>query len=88
MAEKLLRELLARRDPHGYYVIPARPEAKRLVEGLSRGEAVIVDAVDVILVKVKSKSVASRLLRVLNRKRLIALPDADLEEYEEAEANI
>ena len=83
MSERFLRDLLSRRDPHGYYVIPARPEARGIVEGLSGGEAIIVDAADVILVKVRSRSTASKILRVLNRKRLLVLPDRDLEEMEE-----
>jgi hypothetical protein len=83
VSERLLRDLLSRRDPHGYYVIPARPEARSIVEGLAGGEAIIVDAADVILVKVRSRSTASKILRVLNRKGLIALGDRDLEEYEE-----
>lgn len=83
MSERFLRDLLSRRDPHGYYVIPARPEARRIVEGLSGGEAIIVDAADVILVKVRSRSTASKILRVLNRKKMLVLPDRDLEEMEE-----
>ncbi len=83
MEERLLRDLLSRRDPHGYYVIPASPEARKVVEGIAGSEAIIVDAADVILVKVRSRSTAVKLLRVLNRRRLLRLPDVDLEEMEE-----
>ncbi|MCE4603889.1 MAG: hypothetical protein F7B20_02845 [Aeropyrum sp.] len=81
MAERLLRDILKRRDPHGYYVIPVRPEAR---EYLSRiplpKEAKIVDGVDVILVKVRSRSEAMRILRTLNRKGMIYVEGDDYEE--------
>lgn len=71
-----LRDLLRRRDPHGYYVIPVKPEGRRFVEELAKkktGEIVVINAVDVILVKVRSKSLANKMLRVLNQKKLIAV---------------
>lgn len=71
-----LRDLLSRRDPHGYYVIPVKPEGRAIVvniAGRRQGEVIIIDAVDVILVKVRSKSLASKLLRTLNQKKLIAI---------------
>ncbi len=62
-AGRVLEEILSRRDPHGYYVIPIAPEGlealrRRLPEG-----AVIVEAGDVVLVKVRSRSAAARLAR-------------------------
>ncbi len=83
-----LRDLLSRRDPHGYYVIPVRPEGREVVEriaGKRQGEVIIVDAVDVILVKVRSKSLASKILRILNQKGLIAVGGQREKEYGEDE---
>ena len=81
---RLLRDFLSRRDPHGYYVIPVRPEGRGFVERLAgRGggrDVVIVDAVDVILVKVRSRGLASRLLRTLNRRGLLAVSELE-EDY-------
>jgi len=79
-----LRDLLSRRDPHGYYVIPVKPEGREVVERIARrrhGEIVVVDAVDVILVKVRSKSLASKILRILNQKGLIAVGGQRDEDY-------
>ncbi|GBF08933.1 hypothetical protein apy_06580 [Aeropyrum pernix] len=81
MAERFLRDILSRRDPHGYYVIPLKPEAR---ETLSRmrlpRDAKIVDGVDVILVKLRSRGEALKLLRILNRKGLIHVEGDESEE--------
>lgn len=72
----VLRDILSRRDPHGYYVIPARPEAWDLVSPLSgRDGVVIVEYGDVILVKTRSRSLASRIARMLASRGLLALED-------------
>ena len=78
MSAPRLGDYLSRRDPHGYFVIPARPEAKSIAENLGGKDAKIVDATDVILIKVKSRSKAEKLLRVLWKKKLL-----DLEQVEE-----
>ncbi len=83
-----LRDLLSRRDPHGYYVIPVKPEGRDVVDRLASsryGEVLVVDAVDVILIKVRSKSMASKLLRILNQKGLIAVGGTQDKEYGEDE---
>ncbi|BAN90321.1 hypothetical protein [Aeropyrum camini] len=81
MAERFLRDILSRRDPHGYYVIPLKPEAR---ETLSRmrlpRDAKIVDGVDVILVKLRSRGEAMKLLRIFNRKGLIHVEGDEADE--------
>lgn len=85
IAEKELRglsrglrfwDILSRRDPHGYYVIPIKPEGRDVVEGIIRQNndpyAKIVEGRDVILVRVRSRSVAEKILRVAERRGLIA----------------
>lgn len=84
MAERFLRDILSRRDPHGYYVIPLHTEAREYLQKISLPkDAKIVDGVDMILVKVRSRSVAMKLLRILNRRGLINVEGAD--DYEEGE---
>ena len=74
--DSLLRDLLTRRDPHGYYVIPAKPEAAPLLEGyLRRPGVVVVEYIDMILVKTRSRSLAARLARALARRGLLAVEE-------------
>ena len=70
--DRLLRELLSRRDPRGYYVIPARntEEARSLAE--SEG-ADVEEAGDVLYIRVKSRSAAARIASRLARSGLLAL---------------
>lgn len=81
MAERRIAvEILSRRDPHGFIVIPAKPEAKELLDkmGVTRDKNNrIVETVDLLLVRVKSKSLAERIIRVLYRKNLLALIDEE-----------
>jgi len=71
LATRIIRELLSRRDPEGYFVIPLRnaPEARRLAE---ESGAVIEEAGDVILARLRSRSAAERLARAALSRRLLA----------------
>ncbi len=51
---------LGKRDPQGYYVILAKAEARDLVR-----DALIEEAGDCLILRIKSKSKAQRLLRKL-----------------------
>ncbi len=65
-AEQLIREILSRRDPHGYFVIPAKPEAYAIIEKYaSKPGVVIVEYNDVIIVKTRSRSLAEKIARKL-----------------------
>ena len=66
-----VREILKRRDPEGYFVIPVRREA---VGELGKLDGILLEeAGEVVLVRTKSRSVAAKLCRRLARKGLLAL---------------
>ncbi len=69
--ERLVRSLLARRDPEGFYVVPARRGALQLLEGL---EGVVVEeAGDTVFVRARSRRVAEKVARLLARRGLLAV---------------
>jgi len=74
MSLNLFREILSRRDPHGYYVIPAEDEAKSLV--LMQG-VIIVDVGDGILVKTRSRSQALKILKMLYKRNLLKMDEVE-----------
>ncbi|ALU12637.1 hypothetical protein EYM_05980 [Ignicoccus islandicus DSM 13165] len=57
---------LGKRDPQGYYVIVAKAEAKELV-----GEGLIEEVGDCVVIRIKSKSRAQKLLRKLQSRGLL-----------------
>ena len=63
------REELGPRSPEGYYVILARPEAARELEGLEG--LVVEEAGGVLLVKTRSRSAALKLYRRLAARGLL-----------------
>ncbi len=73
MRNDVIRELLSRRDPQGYFVVPLRntPEAKRLAE--ERG-AIIEEAGEIIFARLKSRSSAEKLARAARFRGLLAEP--------------
>ena len=71
LSEDLIREILSRRDPHGYYVIPALAEAASEVEKLGVEGVKLDFAGDVVYVKVRSRSAAARIARHLARLNLL-----------------
>ncbi len=76
MSDRLLWDILSRRDPHGYYVIPLKPEGRGIVEAILKQNndpyAKIVEGRDVILVRVRSRSVAEKIVRLAGKRSLIA----------------
>jgi len=67
---KNLREYLMRRDPQGYYVIPAKRNALKYIENI---KADYVDEVgDTIFIKVKSRRIAAQIIRILAKKKALA----------------
>ncbi|MEM0341052.1 MAG: hypothetical protein QXN05_02010 [Acidilobaceae archaeon] len=68
------RDILSRRDPHGFYVIPLKKEAEELLSKLlsGGGEIRTVDVGDVVLVRVKSRSIAEKIVKMAEKKRLLA----------------
>ncbi len=71
MPRDWLRELLSRRTPDGYYLIPLRntPEARSLAE---EHGGVVEEAGDVIYVKLRSRSLAARLVKRAAARGLLA----------------
>jgi len=76
LSGRFLGDILSRRDPHGYYVIPLKPEGRELVETVIKQNndpyARIFEGRDAILVRVRSKSVAEKIVRLAWRRGLIA----------------
>jgi hypothetical protein len=69
MLSRILEDILSRKDPQGYYVIPARGLPPG---GLPRG-ASAEEAGGIVLVRVKSRSLAKKLVLELHRAGLLAL---------------
>ncbi len=62
------RDILSRPDPRGFYVIPAKPEAKSIAE---RYGALVEESGDKVLILVKSRSTAKKILHVLSKRGLL-----------------
>ncbi len=71
MKNNWLREYLSRRTPNGYYVIVARIEAKQLLEKLGLDKSSFEEAGNTVIVKVRSRSLAEKILRILYKRRLL-----------------
>ncbi len=77
MGTESIKDFLSRRDPKGYYVIPAKMIAlnDHTLTKLIRDSGAIVEpgGGDIIFIKVKSRSKASRLVRYLMLSKLLAM---------------
>ena len=62
------REALGKRDPEGYYVILAKPEAEELLKGFDA----LIERGPVLVVRTKSRSAAARILAVLRARGMLA----------------
>jgi len=71
----ILRELLARRDPHGYYVIPANDKALEYINGFE-GVKIVNAGGDIILIKTRSRNTALKIARMLMKRNLIEIEEA------------
>ncbi len=75
MSERIsvLVDILSRRDPHGYYVIPAKEEALPILSRFAtRPGVILVEYSDMVILKTRSRSLAERVARILAREGLIA----------------
>ncbi len=69
----ILQEILSRRDPHGYYVIPIKNEAvSEERERLRKPGIIVIEYGDLALVKTRSRSTAEKLARYFLRKGMLA----------------
>ena len=71
MKKRLLRDILARKDPEGYYVIPAKREALEHLESLLK-DLSIVEAGDIVLLRTRSRRVAERIAVILHKTGFLA----------------
>lgn len=65
--QDVLQDILSRRDPHGYFVIPVDPDR---VDEVLRGvntEVLAVYANDAVLLKTRSRGLAAKLARAAAR---------------------
>lgn len=66
--QDLLRDILSRRDPHGYYVIPVDVDRVDDILKTVNGVGIrVVYANDVALIKTRSRSLAIKLVRAAAR---------------------
>ncbi len=61
MRSKIVREILSRRDPQGYYVIPL-DSSKLQVVVEDTSDIIVEEAGDIVFVRVKSRSRAERII--------------------------
>ncbi|MEB3779726.1 MAG: hypothetical protein GSR85_05795 [Desulfurococcales archaeon] len=73
---QILRELLSRRDPHGYYVIPASYEALNYINGF-QGVKIVSAGGDLLLIKTRSRNTALKIARMLMRRNLIEMEEVE-----------
>ena len=73
--EKIVKEVLARKDPAGYYVIVAvnSTETQKIIEKYSRDGNLFTEVVgDLIVVRSKARKIVEKLVRALVLKNLLA----------------
>ncbi|MEM1522143.1 MAG: hypothetical protein QXU69_03910 [Thermofilaceae archaeon] len=68
---RLCDELLGKRDPEGYYVILAKLEALPLLEGF---DVRVEQNPSLLVVRVKSRSMARKICRILQARDLLVHP--------------
>lgn len=76
-----LSDILSRRDPHGYFVIPVKAEGKELVEKIlsQHGEAArLAEAKEIVLVRVKARNIAEKIARAAERRNLLAIDEEEV----------
>ena len=67
--KKIIDDIVSRKDPQGYYVIPAKKDALKFLK--MENEVLIEDIGDSIIIRVKSRRIAERIARGLALKGLI-----------------
>lgn len=69
--EKVLREILSRKDPYGYYVIPADRKAVEELKHRYGSSLFVEETSDVVFVRVSSRSLAEKIARFLLNKGML-----------------
>ncbi len=68
---EVVRDIASRRDPQGYYVLTARPEARKLLENL--GVEVVEEAGGLIVARTRSRRKIVEAVKTLYKKNLLVL---------------
>lgn len=72
--ERLVREVLSRKDPRGYYVIVADRRALNEIRELISSVVDLEEAGDVVFIRVASRSIAEKMIRTIAPKGLLKTP--------------
>lgn len=67
--ERIIREYLSKRDPRGYYIIPATKGCEELLTNISGIE--LEEAGNTVFIKTKSRSTAEKILRILIKRNYL-----------------
>ena len=61
--EEIISNILSRRDPQGYYIIPVSKSALRdVLSGFGAGNIIVDDYGDSVFIKTKSRRVAKKII--------------------------
>ena len=71
---RLVDDILKKKDPSGYYVIPARRGALEVIPGELAERLVVEEASELIVLRTRSRSVARRVAVLLARRGLVIDP--------------
>lgn len=67
-------DILRRRDPSGYYVIPAKREALEAIPEELAEKLVVEEAGELVILRTRSRSIARRVAILLARRGLVVDP--------------
>ncbi|MEL9940396.1 MAG: hypothetical protein QW632_04190 [Ignisphaera sp.] len=68
--DEQIKELLARRDPNGYYIVPSDKSGIDIVKRFY-SDVEFEEVGDIVFIKTRSRRVAERIARILIQKGLI-----------------
>ena len=71
---RLVDDILRRRDPFGYYVIPAKREALEVIPGELVERLVVEEAGELVVLRTRSRSVARQVAVLLAKRGLVVDP--------------
>jgi len=69
--KNVIKSYLERRDPQGYYVIPAKRNALNYIGENMRSQIVVEESGDVVFIRIKPRRLASQIVRILAKKNML-----------------
>jgi hypothetical protein len=73
LVRKLVKTILSKPDPQGYYVVPIRRDGLKVIEQLVKSAGLLVEEVgDIVLVRTRSRSTASILVKTALKHNILA----------------